>query len=76
MAEVKHFDNAFIFPDPIINKNGAMLQFSHAGTLSDSSTYTGKPGKQIHMVEQSGAKTHGCLAIVFCNVADDFSEVG
>jgi hypothetical protein len=75
VTEVKHFDDMFVFPDPVIDKNRAMLQFSYARTLSDSSTHAGEPAKQIHVVEQSAAKTHGCLAIVLSYVADDFSEV-
>jgi hypothetical protein len=52
-----------------------MLQFSYAGPLSDRATHAGKPAKQIHVVEQCVAKTHGSFAIVLGNVADDFSEI-
>jgi hypothetical protein len=31
--------------------------------------------QQIHMIEESTSKTAGSLAIVFGNMADDFSEV-
>jgi hypothetical protein len=75
VTEVEHFDDAFIFPDPVINKNGAMLQFSNAGPFSDCATHAGEPAQQIHVVEQSASKTSGGLTIVLGNVTDDFSEV-
>ncbi len=43
MTEVKHFDDVFVFLDSIINKNGAMLQFSNAGPFSDRATHAGEP---------------------------------
>jgi hypothetical protein len=75
MTEVKHFDDVFVFLNSIINKNGAKLQFSNAGPFSDRAHHAGEPAKQIHVVEQTAAKTPGCLAIVLGNVPDDFSEV-
>ena len=75
MTKVKHFNNALFFPDSVVNKNGTMLQFSHAGAFSNCASHAGKPAEQIHVVEQSTAKTHGCLAIVLGNIADDFSKV-
>ena len=51
MPEVKDFNNVLVFADSVINKYRAMLQFSHAGALSNSAAYARKPGKQIHMVE-------------------------
>ncbi len=75
MTEVKHLNDALILTDPVVHKNGTMLQFSYAGPLSDRATHAGKPAKQIHVVEQCVAKTHGSLAIVLGNVADDFSEI-
>jgi hypothetical protein len=75
MTEVKHFDDVFVFANPVVNKNGAVLQFPYARPFSYCATHAGEQAKQIHMVEKSAAKTHGCLAIVLGNVADDVSEV-
>jgi hypothetical protein len=75
VTEVKNFDDVFIFLDPVVDKNGAMLQFSDAGPFSDYTTHAGEPAKQIHVVEQCTPKTAGGLAIVLGNVPDDFSEV-
>lgn len=52
-----------------------MLQFSYAGPFSDRATHARKPAKQIHVVKQSAPKTHGSLAVVLGNMADDFSEI-
>lgn len=75
VTEMKHFDDVVILPDTVINKNGAMLQFSDTGPFSDCAAHAGKSAKQIHVVEQSTAKTTGGFAIVLSNVAYDFSEV-
>ncbi len=76
MPKVKQFDDVFIFVDSIINNNGAMVQFSNAGALSERATHPRKLAEQIHMVEQCSSKTPCCLVVIFGNVADDFSEVG
>jgi hypothetical protein len=75
MTEVKHLDYMFILTDSVVHKNGTMLQFSYAGAFSDNSTHVRKPFEQIHMVEQSVAKTQGGVAIVVGNTVDDFSEI-
>lgn len=72
---MKHFDLVFVFLDSIVDKNGAVLQFSNTGTLSNCATHPGKSAEQIYVVKESGAKLHSCLGVVFCNEADDFSEV-
>jgi hypothetical protein len=45
MTEVKHFDDMFIFADSVVNKDGAMLQFSNAGPFSDCATHAGEPAR-------------------------------
>jgi len=75
VPKVKQFDDMFIFVDSVINNDGAMVQFSNTGALSECATHAWEPAEQIHMVEQCATKTCGCLVIVLSNVADDFSEV-
>jgi hypothetical protein len=75
VTEVKHFDGVFIISNSVVNNYGTMLQFSDAGTFSDCATHAREPAKQIHVIEQSAAKTLGGLVIVLGNMADDFSEV-
>ena len=75
MTHVKHFDIVFVFVDSIVDKNGAVLQFSNTGTLSNCATHTRKSAEQIYVVEESGAELRSCLGVVFSNETDDFSEV-
>ena len=77
MTEVKDFDNVFVYLNSIVNKNGAVLQFSDAGPFSDCATHPRESAKQVYVVEQSVANTTGGLGlgIVLGNVPDDFSEV-
>ena len=72
---MKHFDSVFIFLDSVVDKNGAMLKFPDVGPFSDCATHSGKQAKQVYVVEQSGTKSHCCLAIVLGNMTVDFSEV-
>jgi hypothetical protein len=51
MTEMKHFDDVFIFAEPVINKNGTMLQFSDTGPFSDYATHMREAAKKIYMVE-------------------------
>lgn len=75
MTEVKHFNDVLILPNSVINYNWAMLQFSDARPLSDSSAHWREPAKQLHMVEECATKFAGGLAIVLGYVTDDFSKV-
>ena len=75
MTEVKYFDEPLILADSVVNQNGAMVQFSHAGPFSDRPTHAWKPSQQVHVVKQGPAKTHRGLAIVLGNIADYFSEI-
>jgi hypothetical protein len=75
VTEVKDFHEVLIFADTVINKNGAMLQFSYAEPFSNRATHSGEPAQQIHTVEQSAAKTTGGLAVILGNIADYFSEI-
>jgi hypothetical protein len=75
VPEVKHFDNVFVLLNSVVNNNGGMLQLSDTRPFSNCATHAGELAKQIQMVEQSTPKTTCGVAIVFGNVADDFSEV-
>lgn len=75
MTDVKHFDIVLVFLDAIVDKHGAVLQFSNTRTLSNCATHARKSAEQIYMVKEGGAELHRCLGVVFCNEADDFSEV-
>jgi hypothetical protein len=75
VTKVKHFNDALVFLDSVVNENGTVLQLAHAGPFSNCATHAGEPAEQIDVVEQGAAKTHGCFAIVLGNMADDFSEV-
>jgi len=44
--------------------------------LADGAAHSGKASQQFNVVEQGIAETRGSLAVVFGNVADDFSEIG
>jgi hypothetical protein len=75
VADVKHFDIVFVFVDSIVDENGAVLQFSNTGTPSNCTTHARESAEQIYVVKESDAKLRSCLGVVFCDEADDFSEV-
>jgi hypothetical protein len=75
MTEVQHLHKVLIVTDSIVNHHRTVLQFAHAGLFSDSAAHIGKPSEQIHVVEQSVAKTGGRLAVVFGNLAEDLGEI-
>ncbi len=75
MAKVEYFNHLFVLLNSVVNENRAVLQFSNSGSLTDCSAHAGKSAQQIDMVDESTAKTISSLAIVFGNMADDFSEV-
>ena len=75
MADVKHFHETLIFMDLVVDQNRAMQQFAHTRPFSDGASHAGKASQQVHVVEQSIAKTRSCLIVVFGNVADDRGEI-
>ena len=75
MTDVKHLHEALIFADPVVNQNWTVLQFAYAGPFSNAAAHSWKTGEQIHVVEQSVAKTRSGLAVIFGNVTDDLGEI-
>lgn len=75
MPKVKHFHETLIFADLVVDQNRAMQQLANARPFSDGASHAGKASQQVHVVEQSIAKTRCSLIVVFGNVADDLGEI-
>jgi hypothetical protein len=53
MPEVKHFHDALIFTDLVVDQNPAMEQLANARSFSNGASHAGKTSQQVHMVEQA-----------------------
>ena len=76
MPEMKYLQQELVFEDLVVHQNGAMREFTYSRPLADGAAHSGKASQQFNVVEQGIAETRGSLAVVFGNVADDFSEIG
>lgn len=76
MANVKDFNEAFVFTDLVVDQNGAMDQFAHAGASSNDCAHARKASQQLNVVEKGVPKARGCFRIIFRYVADDIGEIG
>jgi hypothetical protein len=75
MTEVKHFHQTLIFTDLVIGLNRAMEQLANARSFSNGASHAGKTSQQVHMVEQSIAKTRSRIIVLLGDMADDLGEV-
>jgi hypothetical protein len=75
MTEVKHFHKTLIFTDLVVDQNRAMEQLANARSFSNSASDAGKTSQQVHMVEQSIAKTRSRIIVLLGDMADDLGEV-
>jgi hypothetical protein len=75
MTEVKHFHGTLIFTDLVVDQNRAMEQLANARSFSNGASHAGKTSQQVHMVEQSVAKTRSRIVVLLGDMADDLGEV-
>jgi hypothetical protein len=75
MTEVKYFHCTLILTDLVVNHYRTMQQLANARPFSDGFSQAWKTSWQVHVVEQSIAKTRSRSIVVFGNVADDLGEV-
>jgi hypothetical protein len=75
MTEVKHFHETLIFTDLVVDQNRAMEQLANARSFSNGASHAGKTSQQVHMVEQSIAKTRSRIVVLLGDMADDLGEV-
>jgi hypothetical protein len=57
MTEVEHLYRIPVFLDLVVHENRSVHQFTHARPLTDDVAHVWESRKQIHMIEQSIAKT-------------------
>jgi len=75
MTDVKHFHETLIFTDLVVDQNRAMEQLANARSFSNGTSHAGKTSQQVHMVEQSIAKTRSRIVVLLGDMADDLGEV-
>ena len=73
VPQVENFHQASVFPQMVINKNGAMREFSDSRPFADRTAHTRKPSQEFNVVQQRVSKTRSSLSVIFGDVADDFS---
>jgi hypothetical protein len=52
-----------------------MEQLANARSFSNGASHAGKTSQQVHMVEQSIAKTRSRIVVLLGDMADDLGEV-
>jgi len=75
VPQVENFHQPSVFPQMVIDKNGAMREFSDSRPFADCAAHTGKSSQQFDVVQQRSSETRSSLGVVLSNVADDFSEI-
>ena len=75
MAQMKNFDQAFIFMDTVVDQDWAVNQFADLPTFSDSAAHAWKANQQFNVVEEGIAKAIGSFDIVLGYMAENDVEI-
>jgi len=75
VPEVEDLHEVFVLADLVVHHNGAVREFAHLRPLADGAAHARKATKQFFVIEQRIPEARGSITVVFCNVADDLSEI-
>ena len=72
---MQDFDLALLFTNSVIDANRGVQHHSYAGAAAAWSTKAGELTQQLHMVEQSDAKSVSRRKIVSADVVEHHSKI-
>lgn len=49
---MKYFNEAFVFTDLVVDQDGTVDQFAHAGALSSDCSHVRKTSQQVDVIEK------------------------
>lgn len=72
---MQDFYSTLLFANLVIDCDRAMCQPAHPRSVADEATHSRKSPQQFNVIEQRFAKTRRSVFVIFCDMADELSEI-